>query len=297
MPEPIRLDRFLADRYPSVPRNEFARLIASGGVLVNERPARKGLTLRGGEEIRLHLPAARAEWTALPDASIPLAVHFEDEHLLAVEKPAGVASHPHRPDETGTLANAIVARYAGQNRIGEPLQAGLLHRLDGGTSGLMVAARNQEAFERLRAIWRSEQVEKVYLAIVRGVVTSAGRVDAPLAPHPKSARKMVVAGTAPLAGAQSAHTTFEPVQVVGERALLRVRIREGRRHQIRVHLESIGHPIVGDKLYDPTTEETELALHSHQITIPHPQTQETIPLTSPLPPRLHHLLQKQSPKK
>ncbi len=310
---PARLDRFLASRFTSISRADFARLIASGGVLVDGRRAPKGLLLRDGQEIRFTLPETRARWIVEPDPTLHLAVHFEDPHLVCVEKPPGIPCLPIRPEERGTVTNALVSRYPELNAIGAPLEAGLLHRLDTGTSGLLVAARTPDAYETLRAAWRGGEVAKIYLAVVRGAVRDAGRIDAPLAAHPKSARRVVVARDPAEPGALAAHTEYEPIRVVEAgaareaRTLLRIRLHEGRRHQIRAHLASIGHPVIGDPIYGGRAGESvvgrseaeaglanppRLALHAHRVTLPHPETGRPLALESPMPRDLAALLER-----
>ena len=298
---PVRLDRYLASRFGQHSRADFARLIAEGVVTVDGRRARKGETLLGGEEIRLPLPEPRAAWLVAPDFDRPLDLRYEDSWLLCVEKPPGIPCIPLRPDEHGTVANALVARFPELNGIGGPLEAGLLHRLDAGTSGLLAVARSWDAYERLREAWRSGRVTKVYLAVVRGAVRAAGRIDAPLAHHPRSARRMILARDPAAPDALEAHTDYEPIQVVERdgarggterevRTLVRVRLGEGRRHQIRVHLASVGHPVLGDALYGGGAG-PRLALHSHRLALPHPETGALLELESPLPAELLSLFE------
>lgn len=311
---PVRLDRFLAARFPRLARADFTRLIDAGGVLVDGRPARKGVLLRGGEEIRFEMPRARSEWRLAPDPDLPLLILHEDADVVGVEKPAGVPCLPLGPDERGTVANALVARFPEMAGVGAPLEAGLVHRLDNGTSGLLLAARNAVARERLRAAWGGPDVEKVYLAVVAGAVRAAGAVDAPIAHHPRSARRMILAegrGAGDQAsGALPARTEYEPLRTAaagaggGPVTLLRVRLREGRRHQARLHLASIGHPVLGDDVYGPARGAPaaagpaagsplppgRLALHSHRLGFPHPTTGRRVTLESPVPEDLAALL-------
>jgi len=307
-----RLDRYLAGCFPEISRAECARLIESGAVSIDGRTARKGETLSGGETITLPAPRTRAEWTIEPQPEAPLAILYEDDAVLAIDKPPGVACHPLRPEERGTVANALVARFPSQASIGPPLEAGLVHRLDTGTSGVIVAARTAEAYARLRSIWSTGGVEKTYLAIVEGKVTIGGAIDAPLAQHARSARRMVLASRAPARGALAAHTAYEPLRAAGgageageaggviavggadaegARTLLRVMIREGRRHQIRVHLASIGHPVAGDALYGSRASAPRLALHAHRVAFAHPASGGRVVIESALPRDLETLLE------
>ncbi|MFN0151349.1 MAG: RluA family pseudouridine synthase [bacterium] len=291
-----RLDRFLAGCFPAISRTECARLIASGAVRIDGRAARKGDTLAGGETITLPRPHERGEWTIITEPDAPLVLIHEDDALLAIEKPPGVPCHPLRPDERGTIANALVARFPSQAAIGLPLEGGLVHRLDTGTSGVLVAARTAEAYARLRAVWSEGSVEKVYLAIVEGRVAQAGVIDAALAQHARSARRMVLASRTTARGTLAAHTAFEPLRAPSGstassvRTLLRIVIREGRRHQIRVHLASIGHPVAGDDVYGARASAPRLALHAHRVVFAHPISGDRVAIESALPRDLEALL-------
>lgn len=291
-----RLDRYLAGCFPAISRTECARLIASGVVRIDGRAARKGDTLAGGETITLPRPHERGEWTIIPEPNAPLALIHEDDAILAIEKPPGVPCHPLRPDERGTIANALVARFPSQAAIGPPLEGGLVHRLDTGTSGVLIAARTAEAYARLRSVWSGGVVEKIYLAIVDGAVTHGGAIDAALAQHARSARRMVLASRAPARGALAAHTTYEPLRAPSgatspnARTLLSVVIREGRRHQIRVHLASIGHPVAGDEVYGVRASAPRLALHAHRVVFAHPISGDRVAIESALPRDLEALL-------
>lgn len=298
-----RLDRYLADCFPEVSRAEFMRLIDSGAVRLDGRVARKGEPLAGGETIALPLPCARGDWALLPEPGRPLAVIYEDEAILAIEKPAGAPCHPIRPEERGTVANVLVARFPSQAAIGLPLEGGFVHRLDTGTSGVLVAARTAAAYARLRSVWSTGEVVKTYLAIVEGAVARAGEIDAPLAQHGRSARRMVLAARGVARGALAAHTRYEPIRGprsarvaaaggagTSARTLLRVVIREGRRHQIRVHLASIGFPVAGDEIYGSSAPAPRLALHAHRVAFPHPATGVCVVVESALPRDLEALL-------
>lgn len=291
-----RLDLFLAEAL-GLSRAAVSRLIARGGVTIDGRAARKGDELRGGETIAIDAPGEEARRAIEADASVPLAILYEDAHIVAVDKPPGVACLPNRGGERGTIANALVARAPEQALIGRPREAGLVHRLDTGTSGVLLAARTHEAYASLRARWSSGEVVKTYFAIVEGLVAEGGVIDAPIAHHAKSARRMVLASSRVARSALPARTDYEPLRSGNGRTLLRVWIREGRRHQIRVHLASIGYPVAGDPIYgleraprDATVATLRLALHSHRLALAHPASGEAIEIASPLPAGLDALV-------
>lgn len=291
-----RLDRYIAEAL-GLSRAEVSRLIARGGVTIDGRVARKGEEIAGGETITIDAPGEDARRATLADASVPLAILCEDAHILAVDKPPGIACLPNEARERGTIANALVAHAPEQALIGRPREAGLVHRLDTGTSGVLLAARTREAYASLRARWSTGEVVKTYFAIVEGVVVGSGVIDTPIAHHAKSARRMVLASSPAARHAQPARTDYEPLRTGNGRTLLRVQIREGRRHQIRVHLASIGHPVAGDPIYGreraprvAADASPRLALHAHRLALAHPASGEAIEITSELPADLAALV-------
>jgi 23S rRNA pseudouridine1911/1915/1917 synthase len=237
-----RLDRFLADQL-GLSRTQAARLVAQGGVVVDGRPARASRTLTRGERVTVRLPEDEPPRTLVP-ASIPLAVVYEDDHLAVIDKPAGLVVHPAPGHWDDTLVNALVARgttLAG----GAEGRPGVVHRLDRDTSGLMVVAKSDLAHRRLGAAIAARRVRRTYAALAWGHLDQSPTViDAPLARHPADRRRMVVTPKG-RAARTDAHVVarFEVVD------LLRLELHSGRTHQIRVHLEHIGHPVVGDPTY------------------------------------------------
>ena len=293
---PRRLDLYLAEEL-GLSRAEASLLIVRGGVTVDGRGARKGQELSGGETITIDALVMAAEPPIEADPSVPITILYEDAHIVAVEKPPGVACLPNRPGERGTIANALVAYSPEQARIGGPREAGLVHRLDTGTSGVLLAARTQEAYATLRARWSSGEVMKTYLAVIEGVLEEPGVIDAPIAHHARSARRMVIASSPMARSPQPALTDYVPIGSRDGLTLLLVRIREGRRHQIRVHLASIGHPVAGDPIYGtkrtPRFEgdtSAGLALHSLGLALAHPVSGEPIEITSQFPTRVWSLV-------
>jgi 23S rRNA pseudouridine1911/1915/1917 synthase len=212
---------------------------------------------------------------------------WQDEHLLVVEKPAGLVVHPARGHREGTLAQLLAGVAAG----GEAERAGIVHRLDRDTSGLMLVARGEQAHARLQQALRERLVEREYLALVEGVPPArTGTIEAPIGRHPRIRTRMSVDGVAP----RAARTRFELAERVGPHALLRLRLDTGRTHQIRVHLQAIGHPVCGDPEYGtPGLLGLERQfLHATRLAFPHPLSGERIELHSPLPPDLREALER-----
>jgi len=259
------------------------RLIA-GEVLVDGIARSKSHRLAGGEEVRFELPEAVPE----PEAEVEppgLHVTWEDEHLLVVEKPAGVVVHPGAGHARGTLAGALLGRGA----TGGPAErAGIVHRLDRDTSGLLVVARSEEAFNRLQSLVRRRALEREYLALVRGQPRSRrGRIEAPIGRDRNDpTRQSLDTGTP-----RDAVTHFDVEDVLPEHALLRVRLETGRTHQIRVHLAAIGLPVMGDSAYGvPGLGLERQFLHACRLAFPHPVTGEPVDVSSELPGELQEAL-------
>jgi 23S rRNA pseudouridine1911/1915/1917 synthase len=280
-----RLDAFLAG--PLGSRARAQRLIALGAVTVDGAPPRKGRRLEGGEEVVVD-EAADAPPEAEPQApAVAFAVAYEDEHLVVVDKPAGLVVHPARGHRTGTLAQALAGRAAGGE---DPARAGIVHRLDRDTSGLLVVARTEEAHRALKAAIQRREVVREYLALVEGRPPArSGTIDAPLG-RDRRHRTRVSSDTD---DPREAVTHFELAEALGAHTLLRVRLETGRTHQIRAHLEAIGHPVAGDPEYGGAGEGLGLArqfLHAARLAFDHPATGGRLDLRSPLPPDLQAAL-------
>src|SRR5262245_6686225 len=283
---PSRLDRFVQGALAGLSRRVVRRLIAEGVVRVNDEPARKGGLLRAGD--RVALPALVP--AVCPEPGLDLPVVHEDPVLIAIDKPGGMRGHALDPRETGTAAAFLVARYPELARVGDPLAPGLVHRLDTGTSGLLLAARTSAAYLAVRSAMRERTVEKRYLAVVLGTPHDV-RMNTALAHDPHDRRRMIPAP--PGARAWPAETTIEVLTTRGPRTLLAATLRTGVTHQIRAHLALLGHPVLGDRLYgSPAAElpDGRHALHAATIELPHPADGHHIRLTCPLPPDLEALL-------
>jgi 23S rRNA pseudouridine1911/1915/1917 synthase len=288
-----RLDAYIAAAVPDLSREGACRLIAGGLVTVNGRAARKSQRVAVGDRIAVTIPPPVAvECRAEP---IPLAIHHEDGHLLVVDKPRGMLTHPVGRRTSGTLVNALLAHCTSLSGIGGELRPGIVHRLDRDTSGLIVVAKSDRAHRALADQFRSRSVSKEYLAIVHGCPKhAAGRIDVPLGRDRGAHDRRRVD---PRRG-KPALTEYRTVSRHGRYTLLSVTLHTGRTHQIRVHLAHIRHPVVGDPLYggrQPPPGFSGLALHSHRLAFRHPVTGRVVSFESPLPADMLALLALRQP--
>jgi 23S rRNA pseudouridine1911/1915/1917 synthase len=281
----IRLDRFLAELDEVGSRASAERHVAAGRVTVDGLVAGKALRLRGGEQIELEL---EDPGPALEPVEMDLVVPFEDEHLLVVDKPAGLVTHPASGLREATLVHGLLARgIAGGD---DPERPGVVHRLDRDTTGLLVLARDPAAHATLSDMLRARRIEREYVTLVHGRPPSrTGTIDAPIGRDPRTPGRMAVDGRA----ARHAVTHFELQEALARTSLLEVRLETGRTHQIRVHLAAISHPVVGDRTYGRGATELGLTrqfLHAARLAFDHPVTGERIELTSGLPADLQAAL-------
>jgi len=294
-----RLDSYLAARINDWSRARVHRLIEDGDVLVNGRTAKPSYKLRDGDEIEAELTPSAPSQFAPED--IPLEVVYEDEELVVVNKPAGLVVHPAAGISGGTLANALAFHFQQLSTRAGAARPGIVHRLDRDTSGLVVVAKTEAAHENLADQFRARSVFKSYLALVHGrVVETSGRIDQPIARDPRNRTRMaIVRGGRPSLSLYRVRRPFERF------TLLDVEIKTGRTHQIRVHLQWLKHPVVGDAVYGDGRDKTVLDvrlrariaslnrqfLHAEQLGFRHPQTEEPLRFTAPLPLALANLLE------
>jgi 23S rRNA pseudouridine1911/1915/1917 synthase len=280
-----RLDRFLAGLPEVGSRAAAERLLAAGGVLVDGAARAKSHRLAGGEELLLDAQALADP--ALEPEPLELRLAYEDEHLLVVDKPAGLVVHPGAGHATGTLVQALLGRgLAG----GAPERPGIVHRLDRDTSGLLVVSLSERAYEGLRALVRRRALEREYLALVRGRPRSRrGRIEAPIGRDRRHPTRMSLDSDSP----RPAVTHFAVEELLAGHTLLRVRLETGRTHQIRVHLAAIDLPVAGDRVYGvPEPDLGRQFLHATRIAFRHPVTGAPVEAESPLPPDLAHALER-----
>ena len=284
-PEGERLDRALAARDEVGSRSLAERLIAAGAVLVDGEPRAKSHKLEGGEEVVVELPAAAGRLAA---EDMELNVVWEDEHLLVVDKPAGVVVQPGTGHQSGTLVHGLLAHDAAG---GDEDRPGIVHRLDRDTSGLLVVARSEDAHSRLQDLIRRRAVERRYLALVKGTPRSrTGRIEAPIGRDRADKTRHSLDTATP----RDAVTHFEVLELLGPRALVVLRLETGRTHQIRVHLEAIELLICGDPVYG-SAGDLELErqfLHAAGLAFDHPFTGERVDVESPLPDDLAAALER-----
>ncbi|HEY7706389.1 MAG TPA: RluA family pseudouridine synthase [Gaiellaceae bacterium] len=274
----LRLDRFLADLPEIGSRAEAERLLERGAVAVDGEPAPKSRRLRGGEDVEFEPPEGPPQ---LAPEQVDLRIAYEDDHLLVVDKPAGVVVHPSPGHTSGTLVHGVLGHGAAGGGDERP---GIVHRLDRDTSGLLVVARSEDAYERLRELVKAHGLERTYTALVRGRPRSRkGRIEAPIGRDRRDPTRQSLSTDNP----REAVTHFELLELLGRHALLRVDLETGRTHQIRVHLAAIGLPVVGDPVYGvPDPGLGRQFLHATRLAFDHPMTGRRIEVESPLPAEL-----------
>lgn len=279
-----RLDRALAARTEIGSRSAAERLLRDRAVTVDGSVVQKSHRLQAGSLVVVDVPE---EQEALPAEPVTVAIAHEDDHLVVVDKPAGLAMHPGAGRATGTLAGQLVS--LGACGGDDPTRPGIVHRLDRGTSGLVVVARSEKAYIALQSAIRRREVDRRYLALVSGHPRSrTGRIEAPIGRDRRDPTRRSLDTVEP----REAVTHFETVELLPRHALLEVRLETGRTHQIRVHLAAIDLPVSGDPVYGVKGDlglERQF-LHAHRLHLRHPCTGVELDLRSPLPPDLNRAL-------
>ena len=297
--ESVRLDRFLVSVLPEHSRSQIQRLIKDGHIQVDGREAKANQSVKTGQGVTLDIPEPV---DPVPQAeALPLPILYQDKDLIVVDKPAGMVVHPAAGHESGTLVNALLHHVDDLSGIGGEKRPGIVHRLDRGTSGLMVVAKHDAAHEELARQFHDREVEKEYLALVWGEVMAGRRIDAPIGRDPGNRKKMSAA-SARMRRSREAVTRIVRAEHFGPAlTLAQVAIHTGRTHQIRVHLSAIGHPIVGDAVYGGVRRRvpgdlralTHLErpfLHAARLVFTHPTENRRMEFTSPLPADLQKVL-------
>jgi 23S rRNA pseudouridine1911/1915/1917 synthase len=274
-----RLDHILHQRLPEISRARLQQWIRAGRVLVNGSPQRPSYLLRAADIIAVE-PAEPPPLRAIPEP-IELPILYEDDDVVAIDKPAGMVVHAGAGVQSGTVVNALLHRFQSLSRAGGPLRPGIVHRLDRYTSGVLLVAKTDAAHHSLAGQFAARRIEKTYLALVHGKIEQdRGRIEKPISRDPRRRVRM----TSRLGAGRSAWTEYRVLRRFPGFTLLEVRIGTGRTHQIRVHLSSMGHPVAGDRLYGaPSSPLGRYFLHAHRIRFQQPSTGATIEVESPLP--------------
>lgn len=286
----MRLDQALATLLPELSRNRLQAWVREGRVLLDGAPVDvPRLKLRGGEWLVVDGAPAAAEMTHAAE-DIALDIVYEDPHLLVINKPAGLVVHPGSGNWQGTLLNALLHHC---EALAQVPRAGIVHRLDKDTSGLLVVAKTLAAQTHLVRQLQARSVRRIYVALAHGVVPSSGRVDASIGRHPTQRTRM----SAAVAGGREAVTHYAPLRVFDDCTLIECRLETGRTHQIRVHMAHIGHPLVGDPVYgkrrspNPRLQSfARQALHARQLGLLHPQSGESMQWEAGMPSDLGGLI-------
>jgi 23S rRNA pseudouridine1911/1915/1917 synthase len=273
-----RLDIFLAAQIDRLSRARIQTLIQSGHILLNGTTCRARQIIRAGDSVTVS--EAEPEQVVLRPEALSVPILFEDKHLLVVNKPAGMTVHPGAGVQSGTLVNALLHQVSNLSGIGGALRPGVVHRLDKETSGCLVVAKHDLAHLRLSNQFAGRKVQKLYLALCAGRFTkSAGEIIKPIGRHPVHRQKMAVVDRG-----RTAHTRFEVIQETSRWTLVLCEIYTGRTHQIRVHLHSIGHPVLGDKVYGRTSSEYgRQMLHAWCLGFFHPIAENWLEFEAGLP--------------
>jgi 23S rRNA pseudouridine1911/1915/1917 synthase len=283
-----RLDQVVHTAVPGLSRAGAQRLVDDGSVTVDGASASRSTRVQRGQVIAIEVPEPEEVVQEVPAILEPTILH-EDDHLVVVDKPIGLVTHASPGSPGPSLASLLAAR--GLAGGGEEDRPGIVHRLDKETSGLLVVARDAETLDALQRQMRKREIEREYVALVHGRPPSiAGRIEAPIGRDPVNRTRRAVDGI----GARPAITHFELLEAFPEYTLEAVHLETGRTHQIRVHFAAIGHPVVGDPVYGPSSSDAlglrHQALHAHRLAFDHPATGERVELTSPLPEEFQRAL-------
>jgi 23S rRNA pseudouridine1911/1915/1917 synthase len=296
-----RLDQFLSQVDLNLSRSQAKNLIEKKLILLNQKPAKPSVHLKQGDLVTGTLP--EPEPLSLEPEAIPLTILYEDSSMIVIDKPAGMVVHPAAGNPSGTLVNALLYHCQDLGGINGVLRPGIVHRLDKDTSGVMVAAKDDQAYHHLIKQFKNRTVEKIYLAIAYGRLNQAeGLVDAAIGRHPRERKRMSMWTKR----GRIAITRWKRVENLNGFSLLEIHPQTGRTHQIRVHLSSMGHPLLGDPLYgrkgrsgsiqDPVLKEcvrrlNRQALHAHRLAFDHPRTGERVQFEAPLPQDMQEVLE------
>ena len=289
--EPERIDKYISTLEEELTRSYVQKLMEQGKVLCNGKKVRSSIRVAAGDEIILYLPSP--EPLEVQPENIPLDVVFEDDQLMVINKPKGMVVHPAAGNESGTLVNAVLYHAKGKlSGINGVIRPGIVHRLDKNTSGLIVVAKTNEAHLSLAEQIKEKTCSRIYLCLVRGNLREeSGTVDAPIGRNPSQRKKMCVTQN----NSRNAVTHYQVLERFGDYTLVKCRLETGRTHQIRVHMQHIGHPVMGDEEYGGGKNPFGLhsqALHAVEIGFVHPTSGERMTFSCPLPEYFEKILER-----
>lgn len=291
----LRLDRYLVSTLGSLSRTAVQQLINDGSVLINGRASKPGYVLRTDDEIQVLCSIPSSQQKEVRPQALPLDIVYEDDDLLIVNKAAGMVVHPAPGHYDDTLVNALLARYPalqGSMAVEDDIRPGIVHRLDRDTSGLLIVAKNAHTQAALVRQMQRHEVVKRYLALVEGIVSlDQGSIDAPIGRNPRHRQQMAITSI----DSREARTHFRVLTRFNHHSLLLLQLETGRTHQIRVHLQAIGHPVFGDSVYGPGHIPRGISLqrqflHAYQLSFFHPRTGNIMEFEAPLPTDLQSVL-------
>jgi len=300
-----RLDKYLRFRYPRISRTILQRYIKQGLVTINGMPSKASYEPSEGDQVRIVLPPPPS--SELVPEDIPLDILYEDDWLIAINKQTGIICHPAHGTQSGTIANAVAFHAEQLSKGSDPFRPGIVHRLDKNTTGVMLIAKTDEAHWRVALQFERRTIKKQYFAICEGRIRLDGDIiNKPLAPHPQTTKRMILPSAMPPRQAmfKEAITEFRVNTRYREYTTVDLFPRTGRTHQLRVHMASIGHPIVGDTMYggkiirekdlvDDGSENPLIefqALHAHRLKLMHPILEKPLVIEAPLPPRTQRIV-------
>lgn len=287
----VRIDRFLAEKYPDFSRSYLQKLLKDQAVSVEGRPVKANYKVQPGAEIRIEIP--ELEPLDIKPEAIPLDILYEDEYLLVINKPKGMVVHPAAGHTEGTLVNAVMA-HCGENLSGinGVLRPGIVHRIDKDTTGALLVCKEDSVHRDLAEQLKEHSIKRRYRAVVRGnLKEDKGTVEGPIGRHPTDRKKMAVNHK----NGKSAVTHYRVLERFGQYTYVECRLETGRTHQIRVHMSSIGHPLLGDTVYGSARDPFHLqgqALHAMILGFRHPVTNDYMEFEAPLPEYFLKLLEK-----
>ncbi len=291
----LRLDRYLVSTLGSLSRTAVQQLINDGSVLINGRASKPGYVLRTDDDIQVLCSIPSSQQKEVRPQALPLDIVYEDDDLLIVNKAAGMVVHPAPGHYDDTLVNALLARYPalqGSMAVEDDIRPGIVHRLDRDTSGLLIVAKNAHTQAALVRQMQRHEVVKRYLALVEGIVSlDQGSIDAPIGRNPRHRQQMAITSI----DSREARTHFRVLTRFNHHSLLLLQLETGRTHQIRVHLQAIGHPVFGDSVYGPGHIPRGISLqrqflHAYQLSFFHPRTGNIMEFEAPLPTDLQSVL-------